>query len=172
MKNLDEKDITIEEKEKIIKEWRQKYKTLEESIDKSSDDDTLIAKAKEKLSAGDLDGAEKLLEQSFEKYSKQTAEASKKAAKSAYELGLIKELKLEYEKANAFFEKAVEYDPENGLYLNQLGIIFYTLGKYEKAIEYYEKALAIAEKFLGKDHPKTKITAESLQKAISKKKRF
>lgn len=36
-----------------------------------------------------------------------------------------------------------------------LGVCFYCLGDYPKALEYYEKSLEISEKILGEDHPST-----------------
>ena len=150
---LDEKDIAIQDKEKLIAEWKVKYKEIEKRLVARSGDDKLIAKANEKLSNGDFDGAEKLLEQSFKQDLKKNQIADNKLAQSSYELGLVKELKLEYKNALFYFEKACEYNPENGVYLNQLGLIFITLGKYKKAVEYLEKALNSGLKTYGDEHP-------------------
>ena len=157
---LEKKDIEIQDKDKFIAEQKQKYKDLEKTLTKRSGDDKLIAKAKEKLSNGDFDGAEKLLKQSFQQDLKKKQIADNKLAQSAYELGLVKELKLEYKNALFYFEKAYKYNPENSLYLNKLGLIFITLGKYEKAVKYFEKVLKIFEKELEKDYPKTSTFME------------
>jgi tetratricopeptide (TPR) repeat protein len=37
--------------------------------------------------------------------------------------------------------------------LNNLGLVFSSQGKYDKALEYYRKSLAIYEKALGPEHP-------------------
>ena len=151
---LDKKDIEIQDRDKLISEWKVKYKEIEKRLAARSGDNELIAKAKEKLSNGDFDGAEKLLEQSFKQDLKKRQIADNKLAQSAYELGLVKELKLEYKNALFYFEKACKYNPENGLYLNELGLIFITLGKYKKAVEYLEKALKSDLKTYGLKHPK------------------
>jgi tetratricopeptide (TPR) repeat protein len=39
------------------------------------------------------------------------------------------------------------------LFLNELGLIFYNVGDYKKAIEYYEKALKIGIEIYGETHP-------------------
>lgn len=70
--------------------------------------------------ARDLDDAEKFLEQSFKNSLKQIEENTKNTAESAYKLGLAKELNLEYKEALHFFKQAVEYGPENNLYLSAL----------------------------------------------------
>ncbi|MFC1854226.1 tetratricopeptide repeat protein, partial [candidate division CSSED10-310 bacterium] len=183
------KEIAIEDKEKLILERNEKYKNLEKRLLNRSGDNQLIAKAKDKLSSGDLDGAEKLLEQSLADYLvperkryfpqvkffaglyfriisllsvkhslKQIKGVPKKAVvESVYELGLIKELKMEYQEALYCFEKAVQYDRENTLYLNQLAGIFYTLGNYNKAVINYDKALAADLKTYQQEDPEVLI---------------
>jgi tetratricopeptide (TPR) repeat protein len=44
------------------------------------------------------------------------------------------------------YEESVKLEPENSLYLNELGSILHEIGEYKKALEYYEKALPIANK--------------------------
>ena len=75
------------------------------------------------------------------------------AAEDAFELATLKELQLQYTQAKQYYHKAVQLDPENPLYLNNLGVILYTLGEYRSAIEYHEHTLKIVEKILGKNHP-------------------
>ncbi|MCP4397459.1 MAG: tetratricopeptide repeat protein [bacterium] len=63
-------------------------------------------------------------------------------AESFYDLGLMKELKIDYQSALSSFKKALQYDRENTLYLSRIGEILSALGKYKEAIIYYDKALA------------------------------
>lgn len=200
---LNKKEIVIEDQEKFISEWKEKYRNLEERLKNRCVGDRLIEKAKDKLSSGDLDGAEKLLKHSLDDYLapegkrlvsaiswlckqfncrnvaysapvkfftqpklrkktslsgrcylKQIKRVPKKiVAESFYDLGLLKELKIEYQSALSYFKKAVQYDQANTLYLSQIGEILYALGKYKEAIIYYDKALASDLKTYWDDHP-------------------
>lgn len=37
--------------------------------------------------------------------------------------------------------------------LNNLGVLYYDMGQYEKSIGYYQEALSIRKRVLGPDHP-------------------
>ncbi len=58
LKNLEEKDIEIQEREAQLKKLTKKYNELESQLAKRAPEDTLAAQAKEKLSVGDIEGAE------------------------------------------------------------------------------------------------------------------
>ena len=45
---------------------------------------------------------------------------------------------------------------------NEIGLVYYKQGDYEKALEYYRKALVIKEKQLGNNHPSTSITYNNI----------
>jgi len=65
----------------------------------------------------------------------------------------MEELKIEYQCALSYFNKAVQYEQANTLCLNQVGEILYALGKYKEAVIYYDKALASDLKTYWDDHP-------------------
>ncbi len=153
LKTLDEKDIAIENREAQIHEWIKKYNELKERLAKRATEDTLTAQAKEKLDAGDLEGAEKLLKESLEKNLKEIDERQKVAANDAYELGSLKELQLEYQEAKNYFRQAVQLDPGNTNFLNEYGQIIHKLAEYKTAIDYFEKALKIDLEVYGDKHP-------------------
>ncbi len=153
LKTLEEKDVTIEAKEKTIQEWINKYQGLEARLAIRSAEDTLSAQAKKRLDDGDLDGAERILEESLNANLNALEEKRKAAAADAYELGSVKELKLDYRGARGYYEKAVEIEPQNSDYLYPLGGILIVLGESQKAIEYLDKALAIRLKVYGEQHP-------------------
>lgn len=67
LRTLDEKDVALENRDKIIGNWKKRYQELEDRLENRSSDDRLIDQAKEKLKVGDLDCVEKLLTESFEK---------------------------------------------------------------------------------------------------------
>jgi len=89
------------------------------------------------------------------------------AASDAYELGTIKELKIEYQEARKYYKQAANFDPDNSLYLNQYGSILHDLGEYNKAIEYFEKALDSDLKTYGEQHPQVAIYWSNLGLAWS-----
>ncbi len=153
LKNLDEKNVAIEQRDATIRQIIEKQKELETRLEKRSPEDTLTAQAKEKLKSWDLEGAETLLKESLSKNLEALTEKRKAAASDAYELGSLKELQLEYREARDYYEKAVQLEPKNSDYLNQYGYILDKLGESKKAIEYYEKALKIDIEVYGDKHP-------------------
>ncbi len=76
----------------------------------------------------------------------------------------------EYEKALAFFEKAVKLKeaalgPEHrdtATSYNNIALLYYDMGDYDKALESYDKALKITEAVLGPAHPSTAATYDNL----------
>ena len=98
------------------------------------------------MNEGDLEGAEKLLLQSFEQSLKIKAEGDKAAAAVAFALGSLKDSQLEYHSAKKYYEQAVQLEPDNTEYINYFGLILRELGEYENAIKSYEKELEEKEK--------------------------
>jgi tetratricopeptide (TPR) repeat protein len=123
LKTLEEKDVAIQERDGKIKELAKKYKEIKERIDNRPSDNEFIVEAKKKLQEGDLEGAESLLLKSYNRHMEDVKAASKKAAEDAFELANLKELKIEYHEAKKYYEEAVRLDPENSVYLNDLGVI-------------------------------------------------
>jgi tetratricopeptide (TPR) repeat protein len=153
LKKLDEKDIDIKDRDAEIQKWIEKYKELVSRLALRSTEDILAAQTKGKLDAGDIEGAEKLLQQSLERKKQHIDEMKKAAASDSYELGLIKELQLDYQGARNYFKQALEYDSENSEYLNKYGMTLNTLGNSKEAIEHYTKALDKDLKVYGEMHP-------------------
>ncbi len=52
---------------------------------------------------------------------------------------------------------------------NNLGLAWYSLGEYEKAIGYFEQALDIFKARLGEDHPNTRVVQGNLDAAKAEK---
>ncbi|MBF0466935.1 MAG: tetratricopeptide repeat protein [Nitrospirae bacterium] len=158
---LQNKYLNIAEVEAQLQELSKKYKELEKQLAKPPEIDTLATQAKAKLDSGDLPEAERLLKLSMEhnlkeaeNKSKELAEARVKAAASdTFSLAKLKSLEIKYQEALDYYEKAVELDPQNTLYLNEAGFMYDTLGQYQNAIEYYEQALKIDKKNFGDNHP-------------------
>ena len=110
LKTLDEKDVAIEERDAKLQELSQKYKELEERLARRSVEDKLADQAKQKLEEGNLEGAEQILLISLDKNLQAKAEKMKAAAADAFELGLVKELQLDYAGAKKFYEQAVQLE--------------------------------------------------------------
>lgn len=144
---MNEKNIAIEERN----EWKQKYRELEEGISKRNDD--YAKQIENKLSIGDLSGAEELLLKSLEQNLKTLNNVQENAAADAFELGKLKELQLDYYKAKDYYEQAVQLDKQNIEYLHQLGGILYELGQYSEALEYFQQVLNKNLIIYGEEHP-------------------
>ena len=122
---------------------------------------------KDKLTLGDLNKAEKLLKKLFEKNIKLVSEKGKVAAAlDAFELGVIKELQIDYYGAIKFFEQAIELDPENTDYFNRYGKFLETIGNYKEAAINYEKAWRIDLEIYGSEHPRVINEYENIDKAV------
>jgi len=63
-----------------------------------------------------------------------------------------------YHEAYFRFQKAVQLDPSNAWYLNNLAVLSESRGRFEEAKDLYEKALALAPK-----NKKIKANYEKLQ---------
>jgi hypothetical protein len=107
LKNLEEKDVAIDKRDAKLEELTEKYKELEKRLANRSHEDELAALAKQKLNAGDLEGAESLLRHSLKKNLQNKVKKEKAAASNAFELGFIKELQLDYDGAKQFYEETV-----------------------------------------------------------------
>jgi tetratricopeptide (TPR) repeat protein len=162
LKTLDEKDVKIEEREALIQDWIRKYKELEQRLAQRPSEDKLSAQARQKLVNGDIEGAEKLLHESLEKNLQDIKGKTKAAAADAYEIGSIKELKLDYRTASEYYYQALQLAPDVSDYHKKYGFILVTLGDSKKAVEYFEKALKIDLADYGDKHPDVAIIYSNL----------
>ena len=144
LKELDDKDIKLQERESITNSWIQKYKELESQL--ANRNDEIAQQAQAFLADGKLEAAEQLFKQAL-------ANDVKNAAANAFSLAQIKVLQLNYPEAKTYYQQAVQLAPDNALYLNNLGFHLYTLADYAAAEPLYRRSLAVVEKTLGKDHP-------------------
>lgn len=152
LKELDEKDIKLQERESIIASWIKKYQELESQLASRSDD--IAKQAKAFLEEGKLEDAEKLFKQALQN-------DVKNAAANAFSLAQIKVLQINYPEATTYYQQAVQLDPENALYLNDLAYQLFSLGEYAQAEPLYQRSLAIEEKWF-KDSPNVASVLDNL----------
>ncbi len=162
---LEEKNVALDEREQITKDWVTKYKELEESLEARDENDSFAVCAREKLDEGDFDGAVECLKQSFESNMAGAEEQLRAAAADAYEIAELKVLKLEYHEALLYYEQAVSLDLKNSKHLNKYGTNLYTLGEYKKAIRCFEEALEIDKATYGEKHPDVAIRLNNIGNA-------
>jgi tetratricopeptide (TPR) repeat protein len=105
-----------------------------------------LEQAQQALAQGQSGDAEKLFE-------KVRSQGKEKAAEAAYQLAQLAESRIDYAAAYRYSQEAADLQPDNPLYLNQAGLIAYTVGRYSEAEPLYRRSLAIREKAFGPDHP-------------------
>ena len=143
---LDKKHI--EAIPQLVNELKDKIQSLENELEELSHT-TKDKRAEEALVAFKRGNNKKAITL-FEALQK---EERGKLAKTAYNLGNVYFVELDFQKALNSYLDAVRVAPDNSTYLNEAGFTFYTLAQYVKAIEYYEKAIKSALKTFGEDHP-------------------
>jgi tetratricopeptide (TPR) repeat protein len=153
---------------KVKEEYEKKLASMEETIaglkgvDKKSKDEALAAFKK-----GDFSRARELFLKIREKERKRQQELNKEAAVTAYRLGDIAYLELDFKGALDYYLEAERLDPGNTLYTTEVGKAYYTLAKYTKAKEYFEKSLEIDLKTYGDKHPSVAIRLNNMGAASS-----
>jgi len=157
IKMLEEKDVPLEDQSAKLQVSAENYKGLK---------DYFLFQVWVKLKKGDIEGAEKLLLESYKKNLQAIVEkkkaGKKKAAADAFGLGFIKLFKLEYYSAKQYLEQAIRLEPDNADFLNVLGFILNDLGDSQKSIDYHERALAIDLKIYGDQHSKVSTSYKYL----------
>ena len=114
-----------------------------------------VKQAQKALAQGETGNAEALFQKALDQSTAQAAEA-------AYQLGVLAESRINYLKAQEYYAKAVQLQPDNPQYLNALGNLQRTLGLYSEAQPRLEQALHIREKTLGPEHPDVAASLNNL----------
>jgi tetratricopeptide (TPR) repeat protein len=163
LKELDDKDVKLQEREGVIANWIQKYNELESQLASRTDD--IAKRAKAFLDEGKLEEADKLFEEAQEN-------DLKNAAANVFSRAQIKVLQLDYQTAKNYYQQAVQLAPENPFYLNWLGTHLYTLGEYAQAEPLCQRSLTILEKILGKDHADVAASLNCLAEIYREQKKY
>ena len=151
---LERANIDRGKQAQIIEELKKKLKETEEALKERNVSKEALAR----FESGDYAEAEAVFE-------KELKEGAGKTANAAYYLGNINFARLKFEDALKYYQRAAELDPKNPLYLNEIGIAYYTLGKYQEAINHYEQALSIDREVYGERHPNVATSLNNLGEA-------
>ena len=143
---------------KYMEQLLKKIEQLNQRIASLDEPDDLSQRIKAAKDNYDVPLIIKLLKEKQQDEEKKVTEA----ARTAYDLAGFLELTLEYIEAYKNYKKAVQLQENNATYLNEAGLMAYTLGDYKKAVEYHNKAVEINEKTLGKEHPSTATSYNNL----------
>ncbi len=172
---LEKQETTLQNTEKIIQlleekgykadpqlvsELKDKIQELEKELEERTRT-TKDKRAEEALVASKAGNYEKAREL-FETQREEEKEKEKEHAETAYNLGNVYFVELNFSKALNAYLDAVRLAPDNSTYLNEAGYTFHTLAQYDKAIEYYEKALKSDIKTFGEDHSDVAIDWNNL----------
>lgn len=159
---LIEKEKDYESQKKAIEQWITKYVELEKRFEQLSNDE-LEADAKKQLDLGNLDEAERLYEQLFDKNDRELEFLErliqkKKIAQGerSITLALIKELQFKFEEAVFYLRKSLKYVSENPYALEKLGENLFALGQYQESIDVYNQSVKNYKK--EKNHYKVIVT--------------
>jgi len=153
----------IEADPQLVSKLKDKIQELEKELEMLTRT-TKDKRAEEALVASKAGHYEKAREL-FESLRKEEKEKEREHARTAYNLGNVYFVELDFPKALEAYLDAVRLAPDNSTYLNDAGMSFHALAQYDKAIEYYEKALSVFRVRLGNDHPHTKVVETHLRLA-------
>ncbi len=126
-----------EAKEK--EEWRTKFEALEASVREAQPADPAQAGM---LSAGDLDGAARLMAEEIEKDAPEVRETNRRLARKYANFGLIQELRFDWAKALEAYREARRLDSEEPEYSFGVGHFAAKQRQMELAMEAYKSSLS------------------------------
>ena len=139
----------IEESPQLINELKKKYETVVKELNAYKTEDKRAKDALVAFKDGNYEKAKKLFESQREEEEKR----EKEHAETAYNLGNVYFVELDFQKALDAYLDAVRLAPDNSIYLYMAGYTFDRIAQYDKAIEYFGKALKFGLKTFGEDHP-------------------
>jgi len=161
VKNMDEKKIPEADAEATMKRLSLQLKELDSQLGIRSLKDTSALHVRERLKAGDFEGAECLLLECLENNLKEIENNRENTANISFELGIINLLMMEYKKSEEFFKQAVQMKPDfyeaynnygvalmnivtrTGLTKNGNGFSLFEHGRTKEAIDKFKKAIEL-----------------------------
>ena len=165
-------------------QWAEKLQEIAKSHQKLLDEKLVLSgdqavnklkyRAKRMIESGDYVNADQLYQEAIElegktiKFHQENLDKHNLSkAQSLSSRARIAKIRLSYNKAIEFYKEALDVLPafEETLhveYLNNLGLLYNTLGKYDQAEVMLDFALSIAEANFGKDHQDVAIVLNNL----------
>lgn len=110
LKQLTDKDIALESRTGEFENLARKYADLEQRLGEYAKTDELAQQARKALEIGDLEKAETLLQ---EAYDKDLEVSRQRLAQRAFDLAEVAELRFEHDKALAKYQEVTELQPDN-----------------------------------------------------------
>jgi tetratricopeptide (TPR) repeat protein len=160
---LDDRDRAFQQRLQELGSAERNLRELQPELPAEKFNEALSA-----LADGDTSKADQLLAQV-------EADAQKhllRAAKAAYQRGLIADNEVRYNDANKHFTKAINLDADNAIYLNKAAMLRNKMGLYRKAEPLFEKALAIRQQTLGENHADTAESYGNIASNLAYQRRY
>lgn len=159
---LEKKQVAIDVFEKKLKEQVERYTELEKELAKRVDYDDVAARAKALLDRGDIEEAERILEEDVLSNNKQSAYRN-------FQVGKVKELNLKYREATEYLSLAVTLDKSNPKYHLSFGNNLAWRGKYDEAIMAYQEALNLYMQQSGQSEQQVSVLMNNIGQILSVK---
>ena len=131
VQSLIAKGVPIADRAAELEELKRKYADLQQRLGEYAKTDELAQQARQALTAGQLDEAETLLQQA---YDRDEQLSTQRLAQRAFDLAEVAELKLDHDKALLYYQKVTQYQPDNVTAWWRVAKIFQALGNSAQAL--------------------------------------
>lgn len=132
VQSLIDKGVPVAERAAELEELKRKYADLEQRLGEYAKTDELAQQARQALEQGNLDQAEALLQQAYDKDSELSRQ---RLAQRAFDLAEVAELKLEHDKALARYREVTQLQPDHISAWWEIAKITRKLGSTRQALE-------------------------------------
>lgn len=124
--------------EEVSKQNKKIVVELQQSLSKEIEEEEKKKQALIAVNEKDYNKAERLIKEA-------AAERTEKVAEDFYQLGIVKELKLEFRDALHYYDLAVKCSPNSHKIIFRVGDMSYILGYYKKALEYFNSGISLCQ---------------------------
>ena len=139
LSTIDAQQIPNNERTKAFKQLAEKYQQLQQRLSQYETHPETQEKVKRALENGELDKAEKLLEQANETDKQFIKQRQKVIAERTFNLAEISELKFDYETALQRYQEVTQLNPENLSAWQQLAELSEKIGESQDALRAWQQ---------------------------------